>query len=182
MRNSHHLLAYAALLTSSLLFGCGGNGPKFPDVSDDIRNSLDQAGLREVKVSQDRTLGVVTLSGDVQSSDDKDRAETITKSRAAGQVVSDQIGIRPAGNESDARKVSSDLDKAIDKNLDAALVQRKVKDGISYDVNNGVVTLKGSVNSQARRQQIEKIASSVPNVKQVVNELQVKTQKATSSD
>jgi hypothetical protein len=65
------------------------------------------------------------------------------------QVVSDQIGIRHTGNESDAKKVSSDLDKGIDKNLDAALVQRKLKDGVSYDVNNGVVTLKGNTSSQS---------------------------------
>ena len=182
MRNSFHRLASIALLASGLAFGCGGNQPKFPEVSDDIRQSLDQAGLRDVRVSQDRNLGVVTLTGDVPSSDDKDRAEVIAKSRAAGEVVSDQIGVRPPANESDAKRVSSDVDKAIDKNLDAALVQRKLKDGVRYDVNNGVVTLKGNVNSQARRQQIGKVASSVPNVKQVVNELQVKVQRATSSD
>jgi hyperosmotically inducible protein len=182
MRTSRTLMASAALAAFLGLCGCSSNSPKFPDVSDDIRKSLDDAGLKDVKVSQDRTLGVVTLTGDVQSSDDKNRAETITKSRAAGEVVADQIGVRPIGNESDAKTVSSDLDKAIDKYLDAALVQRKLKDGVRYDVNNGVVTLKGNVNSQARRQQIEKVASSVPNVKQVVNELQVKTQKATSSD
>ena len=182
MQNSRYLLASIALLASGFFLGCGGNKPKFPDVSGDIRKSLDQVGLGDVRVSQDRDLGVVTLSGDVPSSDDKDRAEVIAKSRAAGEVVSDQIGVRPAANESDARRVSSDVDKAIDKNLDAALVQRKLKDGVRYDVNNGVVTLKGNVNSQARRAQIEKLASSVPNVKQVVNELQVKVQRATSSD
>jgi len=41
------------------------------------------------------------------------------------------------------------------------------------------VTLTGEVNSQARRAHVEKIASGVPNVQQVVNELQIKNQKAT---
>jgi len=49
-------------------------------------------------------------------------------------------------------------------------------------VKNGVVTLKGSVNSQIRRTQVERIASGVPNVKQVVNELQVRDQKASSTN
>jgi len=40
--------------------------------------------------------------------------------------------------------------------------------------------LSGEVNSQARRTDVEKTASDVPNVKQVVNNLQVKDQKATS--
>jgi osmotically-inducible protein OsmY len=47
---------------------------------------------------------------------------------------------------------------------------------------NGVVTLTGEVNSQSRRAQAEKIAASVANVKQVVNDLQSKEQKASSKD
>jgi hypothetical protein len=51
-----------------------------------------------------------------------------------------------------------------------------------YDVKSGVVTLTGEVNSEAKRAQLDKLASSVPNVRQVVNELQVKDQKATSTE
>ncbi|MEP7353184.1 MAG: BON domain-containing protein [Acidobacteriota bacterium] len=42
-------------------------------------------------------------------------------------------------------------------------------------------TLTGEVNSQAKRTQAEKVAVAVPSVEQVVNELQVKGQKATTS-
>jgi osmotically-inducible protein OsmY len=45
----------------------------------------------------------------------------------------------------------------------------------------GVVTLTGDVASQAKREQVEKLAASVPNVKQVVNEIEVKGQKAAST-
>jgi len=37
------------------------------------------------------------------------------------------------------------------------------------------------VNSESRRAHVEKVASTVPNVQQVVNELQVKDQKASST-
>jgi osmotically-inducible protein OsmY len=37
-----------------------------------------------------------------------------------------------------------------------------------------VVTLTGEVDSQSKRQEAGKVAASVPNVQQVVNELQVK--------
>jgi len=47
------------------------------------------------------------------------------------------------------------------------------------EFGNHVVTLTGEVDAQATRTLAEKIASSVPNVQQVVNELQIKTQKAT---
>jgi hypothetical protein len=41
--------------------------------------------------------------------------------------------------------------------------------------------LTGEVNSQEKRDHAEKVATRVPNVKQVVNDLQVKNQKASSS-
>jgi osmotically-inducible protein OsmY len=45
-----------------------------------------------------------------------------------------------------------------------------------------VVTLTGEVNSQSKRALADRIASAVPNVKQVVNDVQIKEQKATSSN
>jgi osmotically-inducible protein OsmY len=100
---------------------------------------------------------------------------------AGTQVVSDQIAVIPTG-EHDAKKVNSDLDKGIEGNLDAALLQNRLHKTVNYAVNNQVVTLSGEVDSQSKRAQAQTIASSVPNVQQVVNELQVKNQKATSSN
>jgi osmotically-inducible protein OsmY len=77
--------------------------------------------------------------------------------------------------------VNSDLDDGIEKNLDAALIQNKMHDNVKYAVKSGVVTLTGEVRSQNKRSLAEQVATSVPNVKQVVNDLQVKNQKASSS-
>jgi len=162
------------------LVGCSRTSEKSPDVSDSIRTSLDHAGLKDVSVSQDRDKGVVTLSGNVAVDSDKAQAESIAKSIAAGEVVADQIAVLPAGAESESKTVNSDLDKGIEKNLDATLIQDKLHKGVKYDVKNGVVTLTGEVNSQSKRARVEKVASAVPNVQQVVNELQVKDQKASS--
>ena len=73
------------------------------------------------------------------------------------------------------------LDSGIDKNLDAMLVQHRLKNDVRYDVNNGVVTLKGNVASESQRTTVEKLAKQVPNVKQVVNKLDVKDQRASST-
>jgi len=154
---------------------------KAPDVSGDIRHALDQAGLNDVHVGQDRDKGVVDLTGNVPSEDDKGRAESIARSIAGSQVVSNEIGVRPKGDDGTAKKVDSDLDSGIDKNLSAMLTQHRMKKDVRYDVNNGVVTLKGDVPSQSQRASVEKLAEQVPNVKQVVNELEVKNQKATST-
>jgi osmotically-inducible protein OsmY len=77
--------------------------------------------------------------------------------------------------------VNSDLDQGIEKNLDAALIQNKLHKSVKYEVKNGVVTLTGEVNSENKRAFAEKVATGVPNVAQVVNNLQVKNQKASSS-
>lgn len=157
------------------------NKAKSPDVKASIEQSLEQAGLKDVSVSQDRDKGVVTLTGDVASENDKSQAGSIAQSIAGPEVISNQIAVRPAGDESTAKAVDSDLDKAIDKTLDAKLVSLRMNHDVSYDVKNGVVTLKGKVPSQSTRATVEKVAAAVPNVKQVVNELEVKGQKATTT-
>jgi len=154
---------------------------KAPDVTDNVRHALDSAGLSDVHVSQDRDKNVVTLTGNVATDDDKARAESIAKSQAGSAVVADEIGVRPRGDEGTAKKVDSEVDSGIDKNLEAMLVEHKMDRGVRHDVNNGVVTLKGTVPSQGQRTNVEKLAQQVPNVKQVVNELEVKNQRATST-
>jgi hyperosmotically inducible periplasmic protein len=180
MKTLKSLFFSLTLLAIGTLVGCSG-ASKSPDVSDSIRKSLDEAGLKNVSVTQDRDKGVVTLGGNVAADGDKSQAESIAKSIATGQVVADQIAVIPPGVEKDAKTVNSDLDQGIEKNLDAALIQNRMQKGVHYDVKSGVVTLTGEVNSESKRAQLEKLASTVPNVRQVVNELQVKDQKATST-
>jgi hyperosmotically inducible protein len=170
-----------ALLAVGTLAGCSGTPRKSPDVSDSIRRSLDEAGFKDVTVSQDRDKGIVTLGGQVATENDKARAESLAKSLAGTQVVADQIAVIPVGAEKEAKAVNSDLDAGIEKNLDAALIQNKMHGSVKYEVKNGVVTLTGEVSSQSKRDRAERVATGVPNVKQVVNDLQVKNQKATSS-
>jgi hyperosmotically inducible protein len=167
------------LLVVGLLAGCSATG-KSPDVSDGIRASLDQNGLKDISVSQDRDKGVVTLTGHVATDAEKAQAESLAKSIAGQQVVANEIIVTPAGIEADAKKINSALDDAVGSDLKAYFVQYGLIDSVSYSVHGGVVTLTGQVDSVAKRKQAEKLASSVKNVTQVVNELQVKDQKATS--
>jgi hyperosmotically inducible protein len=179
MKNPKILLSALAVILFGSIAGCS-NTTKSPDVTGTIRTSLNQAGLSNVSVSQDRDKGIVTLSGNVPSENDKSQAESIAKSIASPQVVANQIAVLPPGLEKDAKAINSDLDAGIDKNLDAILISNKLRDGVHYTVKNGVVTLTGDVSSQAARSEVARLANSVPNVLQVVNSLQVKNQKATS--
>jgi hyperosmotically inducible protein len=169
------------LLAAGIMTACSGTATKSPDVADSLRKSLDQAGLKNVSVSQDRDKGIVTLGGQVATDNDKSQAESLAKSLAGSQVVADQIAVIPVGGEKEAKAVNSDLDKGIEQNLDAALIQNKMHDKVKYEVKSGVVTLSGEVSSEDKRARAAKVASAVPNVQQVVNDLQVKNQKASSS-
>lgn len=182
MKTTKPLFVLLLSVMLAIASACANKPPKAPDVTNNIRQALDQAGLSDVSVSQDRDKNVVTLAGKVPTDNDKTRAESIARSIAGTQVVANEISVRPAGEESTAKEVQSDLDKAIDKNLEAKLVQLNLKHDVRYDVKNGVVTLKGDVPSQSTRTSVEKVASDVPNVKQVVNKLEVKNQKATSTE
>ena len=175
-------LPLLAVVVIGTLVGCSMKSTGAADVSGGIRTSLDQAGLKDVSVTQDHDKGVVTLGGHVAADGDKSQAESIARSIAGAQVVSNQIEVTPPGAEHDARKIDSDLDKGIEVNLDAALLQGRLHKNVNYAVKNQVVTLTGDVDSQSKRGRASDIASSVPNVLQVVNELQIKEQRATSSN
>lgn len=181
MRILRPWLLLLAVVVVGAMVGCSTTSTKSADVSGSIRTSLDQAGLKDVSVSQDRDKGVVTLSGHVATDSDKSQAESIAKSIAGIQVVSNEIAVVPTGAERDAKKINTELDKGIEGNLDAALTKAKLHDSVKYSVNNHVVTLTGEVNSEATRSRAEKIASGVLNVQQVVNELQVKGRKASTT-
>jgi osmotically-inducible protein OsmY len=181
MKTFQPCFALLAVLLAGTLVGCATTATQAADVKDSIRASLDQAGFKDVSARQDREKGVVTLRGHVAADGDKAQAESIAKSIAGTQVVANEIAVVPPGGESDARSVNADLDKGIESNLDAALISQNLHDSVKYAVKNHVVTLTGDVDSEAKRTRAAQVASAVLNVQQVVNEMQVKGQKATST-
>ncbi len=86
------------LIAAIALAGCAGSS-KSADVSVSVRRSLDDAGLRDVSVNQDREKGIVTLGGHVSSEQDKARAESLARPLAAGQVVAMEVAVIPVGDE-----------------------------------------------------------------------------------
>jgi osmotically-inducible protein OsmY len=150
-------------------------------VADNVRKELKQAGLNDVSVSQDRDKGVVTLGGHVNADADKAKAAQIAQSVVGSQVVANEVAVLPPQDNGPTKTVYSDLDKGIDNNLNAALVSGGFRSGIRHSVKNGVVTLKGTVDNEDQRAQVQKIAQGVPNTQQVVNELQTKHEKATTA-
>jgi hypothetical protein len=172
------LLTLAALaLTNS---ACSST-PNSPDVAASVRQSLAGAGFKGISVSQDREKGVVKLSGQVADENSRQRAGAIASSLAGGQVVANELALVTPDAERASSNMNSDIDKGIEKNLDAALISASFNKQVHYSVKNGVITLTGDVNSSTLRNQVAQLAASVPYQRQVINELQVKDQKASSN-
>ena len=180
MKRIKYCAPVLALLVFGALSGCSST-PKSPDVTAPIRQALGSAGIKDVSVSQDRDKGVVTLGGQVPADQQKSQAESIATSLAQGQVVANEIAVVAPGVAGEAKAITADVDKGIAVNLDAALIQNGLNKVVKYQVKNGVITLTGNVNSESVRTQVTQIASGVPYQQQVVNELEVKNQKATSN-
>jgi len=180
MRVKTIMATFAALLLSAGI-GCTSNKASTPDVKDQVTKALDNAGYKDLKVAVNNDKQLLTLTGDVKSQQDKDRAEELAKTTAAGYVVSDEIGVRPEGDESSAKKIDSNVDSAIEKDFKAVIIANRMENQhIRFDAKNGVLTLKGDVDNASQRAQAEKLAAGVPNVQQVVNELDVKGKKKPS--
>ena len=169
------LAAFAALL---ILAGCNNNA-QHPDVKDAVDTAMTRNDLGVVKVSQDRDKGVLTLTGDVETPDKKAQAESVAKQAAPDYTIANEIGGRPIGTESQAKSVDSNLDDGIENNYKAAIKAHKDLDdqSISYDAKNGTLMLKGSVKTPAQKKEAALLAKNVPNVKEVVDEIEVKPDK-----
>ncbi len=172
------LAATTGVISLSLLVGCQKNA-SHADEKDAVTNALKSNNMGDLSVSQDRDKGVMTLTGDVQTADQKAQAENIVKQAAPDYVVANQIGVRPAGAEGQAKSVASNLDSAIEDNYKAALKgHENLNDqSISGDAKNGTLVIKGTVKTSAQKREAFKLAKAVPNVQQVVDEIEVKPSK-----
>jgi hyperosmotically inducible protein len=143
--------------------------------ADSVKKALDQAELKDVSVSEDHDQNTIMLTGKLHSEDAKQQAGQIAQAAAGNRVVVNQISVEPVGNESAARKIESNLDDGIENNYKAALISKGLdKESIRFDAKNGVLVLKGSVKTPSQRKEAEQVADNVPNVAQVVNEIQVR--------
>lgn len=170
--NSRVVIAIPILALVLGLAGCSQTNKR--SEADNVRNALEQADLKDVHVSDDASKNTVTLTGTLHSDEAKNKAGDVAKSAAPDRTIANEISVQPVGNESDAKAVTSNLDDGIESNYKAALISKRLnKQSIHYDAKNGVLTLKGSVKSPAQKAEAERLAANIPNVQQVVNQIEV---------
>ena len=165
----------ASLAGGLMIAGCNKN-PNYPDLKDAVNNSMTKNNLGSIHVAQDRDKGVITLTGTVPAADQKMQAETVAKQAAPNYTIADEIAVVPPDNASATKAANSDTDDAIEDSFKAELKKHRNLDdqSVSVEAKNGAVVLSGSVKTSSQKREAEKLAKAIPNVQQVVNEIEVK--------
>jgi hyperosmotically inducible protein len=128
--------------------------------------------------------GVATLEGDVATAAQKTEAERLAKIEGIKRVDS-TIKVDANADKTVAERVKGGLNKAGEKITDA-WITTKVKwffmgedllkgSDINVDTKDNVVTLKGTVKSQAGRARAIELAQNTDGVKRVIDQLTIST-------
>lgn len=169
MRRFAGVSLFPAALMSLALMGACDRGP---DPKDRVSDQLKDANIHDVNVDYDRDAKVVHLKGAVDSATERSRAEEIAH-RAVGTsgTIANELTVKGVTD-----RTADDHDRDIGRELKAKVDNDSIlKDrDINFDVNNGVVTIKGDVGTAAEKQKVGRMAASTENVKDVVNALDVK--------
>ncbi|MGO2012631.1 MAG: BON domain-containing protein [Pseudoalteromonas sp.] len=143
---------------------------------------LMNTNLNNFDINTDVKNGEVVLTGKVNNDLDKELAEELVLSLEGVSDIDNQLTV-----VKDAKTANSAMDKEMDDS-ESDLTDAKISTvittrylftsevggtDIDVDTDNGVVTLNGSVKSDAEKQLAVKIAKNAEDVRSVVDELTV---------
>jgi hyperosmotically inducible periplasmic protein len=140
--------------------------------------------VRKYDIDVKVTGGIANLSGDVATQAQKTEAEKLAQIDGVKKVES-LIKVDPDEDKTVADRIKNGMTKTGEKITDA-WITTKVKwffmgedalkgSDINVDTKDNVVTLKGTVKSQAGRVKAVELAKNTDGVKQVVDQLSVMT-------
>jgi hyperosmotically inducible protein len=134
-----------------------------------VRNPVTEAG--EINVDVNR--GVVKLSGFVDSKNEKSKAADVARKVDGVKSVQNDIAVKE-GNSTAGEMVD---DSILTAKVKAALVQSPETKAhqINVETKDGVVQLSGFVDNAGAKSAAASVAKSVTGVKDVKNELSVKS-------
>jgi len=138
--------------------------------------------IKKYHIDVDVKDGVADLSGDVATAAQKEEAARLAKVPGITRVEN-KITVGPDADKGVADRAKSGLSKTGEK-IDDAWITTKVKwfflgedelkgSDINVDTKQNVVTLKGTVASEAGRARAKQLAADTDGVKRVVDELTV---------
>ena len=141
--------------------------------------AIDES-VKDSKIEVTTKDGVVTLTGNIDSADAKERALTLAKETKGVVTVKDMIEVRRASGDGDAPDPGRTVGVTIDDAGTTMRVKTRLLDDplvkglkIDVDTREGVVFLTGSVGSEQEKQQAVKLARETEGVKDVQANLTV---------
>jgi hyperosmotically inducible periplasmic protein len=130
--------------------------------------------VKASEINVDTADGVVTLTGNVDGQDARDRAIQLAKETSGVREVKDMISVRDGSASGEApdpnRTVGERIDDTgITMRVKARLLEDPLVKGLQIDVDtrDGVVFLTGTVASDAERKQAIQLARTTEGVKDV---------------
>ena len=165
---------YGSALAVVLALGVTGCN-RGPNPEEQVSKALKDAQLNDVRVDWDKDAHIAHLKGTVDHATDKQRAEDVAAAAVGttGRVLN-EVTVKGLND-----KVADDMDSGIKSRLKTMVSEDKdLKDqDIDFDVNNGVVTVKGTVASAAEKNRVSEIVKAAPGVKDMANALEIKAKK-----
>ena len=165
---------YGSALAMVLALGAAACN-RAPDPENQISKALKDAQLNDVKVDWDKDAHIAHLKGTVDQATDKQRAEDVAAAAVgtSGRVLN-EVTIKGMND-----KIADDMDGGIKTRLKNMISEdQELKEHeIDFDVNNGVVTVKGSVATAAEKNRVSQIVKNAPGVKDMANALEIKPKK-----
>lgn len=166
------------------------------DLESRIKSRLNEdPALRaaDLSVSANIDQNEVRLSGNVESEALRMKAVEVARSAHAGLVVTDKIDVHPRelsraeyteDRASEERRKAKEAGDTIGEAAEDAWIHSKIvakligntttpERKINVDVENNVVTLRGTVDTAEARTEAERVARETDGVKRVVNRLRV---------
>ena len=196
-------LAIAGILAlSGGLAGCSTNSPKttaagFSDSDLErivkAKLSTDPDVAKAISVDANADKNEIKLTGTVPSETLRTKAVDLAKSAKDGLIITDKIDVKPlevSRTEYTEEMARLDREKAtsagdtLGKSIDDAWIHTKITTKlignsetparkINVDVVNGVVTLRGAVETSTAKVEAERVAKNTDGVKRVRNLLKV---------
>jgi hyperosmotically inducible protein len=175
----YKFLSAAGLALCAMCAAAGPAGNAGAAVDDSVITAKIKAALVEDSTTKARQIkvktqhGVVQLSGFVNTSESKQRAEAIATDTEGVKQVHNDLEVRDTGKTAGERLD----DSVLTTKVKAALVGNKSTKAHEIKVTTlrGVVQLSGFVDSDDAKAEAAKVAANVNGVKDVENNLRVKS-------
>lgn len=160
--------AVALLVAAPFVAGCAQDQP---DYAAKVNETLETANLGDVDADWREPENQLVLSGEVQNAADRARAEELARQvvGTTGRVVN-EVKVAGTDMESADDRIEDQLGRMFRED------QQWDIDGLdlNFDSEAGVVTITGDAPTQAVKDRVTERVRSVPGVKDVVNNLEVK--------